>query len=91
VDIFTCEGASNSDFRLSLGDRALRIGVADVEMIETRVAVCKVKSPKTCFELLESEMQDQRDTDQNHARLLSKEEQTDCLIKKLLEQDQQHL
>jgi len=91
VDIFTCEGASNSDFRLSLGDRALKIDVADVEMIETRVAMCKIKSPMTCFELLESDMQDRRDTDQNHTLLLSKDEQTDSLIKKLLEQDQQHL
>ena len=88
MDIFTCEGASNSDFRLSLGDRALRIDVADVEMIETRVAVCKVKSPKTCFELLESEMQDHQDTDQNHAQLLSKQDLTDSLIKKLLEEDE---
>lgn len=86
MDIFTCENASNCDFRLSLCDRALRIDVADVEMIETRVAVCRVKSPKTCFELLESEMQDHRNTD--HTLLLSKEEQTDSLIKKLLEQDQ---
>ena len=47
-----------------------------------------MKSPKTCFDLLESEMQDHQDTDQNHAQLLSKQDLTDSLIKKLLEEDE---
>jgi len=37
VDKLTCEGASNIDNRLSQSDRALRIDVADMEMINTRV------------------------------------------------------
>jgi hypothetical protein len=47
-----------------------------------------VKSPKTCFDLLESEMRDHQDTDQNHTQILSKQDLTDFLIKKLLEEDE---